>query len=79
VDSDFLSPVRGLCGLLQWAVTMRTNQAIRETCLINFRPVVFSHVQRIRTNFLQEKNIVGRLASWLSLVKHYYIVDIFAN
>jgi hypothetical protein len=40
----------------------------RETCLVSFRPAVFSYGSCIRTDFIQDKNVVDCLACSSSLV-----------
>jgi hypothetical protein len=43
----------------------------RQTCLISFRPVVFSYGSCIHTDFIQDKNVVDYCrACSLSLVQH---------
>jgi hypothetical protein len=51
-------------GPQSWGLTSK------ETCLISFRPAVFSYLPCIRTDFIQDMNVVDCLACLLSLVQH---------
>jgi hypothetical protein len=63
--------MRGLGGLFHWPMIMWANLVIRGNILIiNFRPAVFSYGPRIRTDFIQDKNVVDCLACSLSSVQH---------